>query len=1201
MLGMIVHRAVRSDALAAGLAEVLAVPPADPFAQDVVAVPARGVERWLTQQLSHRLGRAAGRADGVCAAVTFPSPREVIATALGTGSVSGPGTARPDPDPWEPDALVWTILDVLDQDVLGPAITPAWCAALAVHLGAGSVESGRSERLGRRYSVARRLAGLFDRYALHRPQMLAAWSQEGASPAGRPESHAVVTRAEVTDGLDTVAPDMLAVDQHGPDTDGLGTVLPADLRWQAELWRRVRARVAGPDPVQRSASALARLEADPGAIDLPDRVSVFGLTRLPAAHLAVLRGLSRHRDVHLWLPHPSPALWTAIAATGPVGPVRRRQDSTVLCARNPLLSSLGRDSRELQLTLSGADVRDEPTVETAAAAAGPGTATGPGGSLLHRLQRALAEDLPTGRGPGGGASDQHSPVDRGDRTVQVHACHGPSRQVEVLREVLVGLLADDPTLQPRDIVVMCPDIEAYAPLIGAAFGMADVVDGGHPAHRLRVRLADRALRQTNPLLALAGRLLALAEGRVTASDLLDLAGTGPVRHRFRFDEDDLDQIADWVGKANVRWGLDAADRARFDLAAFNQNTWRTGLDRVLLGVAMAEQGHRWLGLALPLDDVGSNDVDLAGRVAEIVDRVAAARTALTGEQPAGRWLSSLGDAVESLGSVAEADLWQVAELRRELDAVGQEMGERAASVILRPADLRALLDRRLRGRPTRANFRTGTLTVCTMTPMRSVPHRVVCLVGLDDGMFPRGAGVDGDDILARDPVTGERDPRGEDRQLLLDALQAATERVVITYSGADERSGAVLPPAVPVGEILDALDDLGPVQAGQAEQPGRAGGRVRDQVLVRHPLQPFDSRNFTDGALGRRGPFSFDGTARAAAQASAATAAARRDPAAFLDEPLAALPRGDVDLAELIEVLTHPVKGFLRRRLGVRAAAERDEPSDNWTVEMDGLARWSVGDRILRDRLAGVDEATCRQAEWRRGTLPPGPLGAGVLTDILGQVGPLVDGTATLRAEPRRTVDVTVDLPDGRQVRGSVPGVHGDTVVSIGFSRLSPKQRMTAWISLCALCAARPGTQWSAVSVGRGSGGMPARATLDTLDQEEARGCLVALVELADLMLTEPLPMALKTSSGYAQARVRGTSDEQARRRAGGDWSGGNFPGEDADVAHVRVWGTDLPFDDLLAAPPSPAGVLAGETSRFGELAGRWWSDLLAAEQVGLL
>ena len=185
----------------------------------------------------------------------------------------------------------------------------------------------------------------------------------------------------------------------------------------------------------------------------------------------------------------------------------------------------------------------------------------------------------------------------------------------------------------------------------------------------------------------------------------------------------------------------------------------------------------------------------------------------------------------------------------------QQAGSRADTALRLP-DIRALLDQHLAGRPTRANFRTGTLTVCTMVPMRSVPHRVVCLVGLDDGVFPRLGVVDGDDALARDPMTGERDIRSEDRQLLLDAIGAATEKLVITYTGANEYSGQPRPPAVPLDELLDTLDMT-------------TTEKIRKRIVIEHPLQPFDIRNVIPGELVPNVPFSFDPTALRAAQASA--------------------------------------------------------------------------------------------------------------------------------------------------------------------------------------------------------------------------------------------------------------------------------------------------------------------------------------------
>ena len=732
------HRADRTDLLADGLGEMLSTPPADPFAEDLVLVSARGTERWLSQRLSHILGTGPGAGaaagDGICAGVTFRHPRSLMAELTGTG----------DEDPWAPDAMVWPLLDVIDDSLDQP-----WCTTLAAHLGHFADGEEQQLRRGRRYAVARRLAGLFSSYARQRPRLLVDW------------------------------------------IDGRVADLDADLRWQPELYRALLDRVAADPPHVRHATAVARLRDSPS--DLPERLSLFGHTRLPVTEIELLDALSVHHDLHLWLPHPSDSLWSALR--GVHGATPRREDTTHRDVGHPLLATLGRDLRELQRSLPPQPQTDE----TLGAAGRPDT-------LLGWLQSDIGADAVR---PGGRAFDTT------DRSVQVHSCHGPARQIDVLREVLLGLLSDDPSLEPRDILVMCPDIETYAPLIVAGFGLGDVVTGSHPAHRLRVKLADRALTQTNPLLGVAQQLLGLAGGRASASEVLNLAEAAPVRFRFGFSDDDLDAIGDWVREANIRWGFDRDHRHPYGVD-FVQNTWRFGIDRVLAGVAMSDDSRTWLDTTLPLDDVSSNRVELAGRLADYVEQLRVAVESLSGTAPLRVWLAALVDGITALTAVPDGDMWQTSQLERELNDILTDAGIHA-DIELRLSDVKALLERHLAGRPTRANFRTGTLTVCTMVPMRSVPHRVVCLVGLDDGVFPRLGVVDGDDVLARDPMTGERDIRSEDRQLLLDAIGAATDKLVITYTGANEYSGQRKPPAVPVVELLDALD-------------AAAGESVRDHI-----------------------------------------------------------------------------------------------------------------------------------------------------------------------------------------------------------------------------------------------------------------------------------------------------------------------------------------------------------------------------------
>ncbi|MBW0273500.1 exodeoxyribonuclease V subunit gamma [Nocardia sp. MH4] len=1110
------HRAERADALADGLGRVLADAPVDPFTTEVVAVPAKGVERWLAQRLSGVLG-VAGAGDGVAANIAFPAPTALVAEVLAAAS----GVAPAD-DPWAGQRLVWTLLGVLDEVVEQP-----WAAVLARHLGL----PGAGHRVGRRYATAAHLAVLFDSYAAQRPQLILDWAR-------------------------------------GADTDGAGGPVPEDLAWQPLLWRALRAAVGSPSPAERLAAACARLRAAPDSVDLPARLSLFGLTRLPADQLAVLVALAEHRDVHLWLAHPSPAMWTALSAADPVtrlhgevdAPVvTRSADHTADLVRHPLLAGLARDVRELQRRLN-------PLLHSTIHL--PGTRAD--ATLLGIVQAAIRDD----QVPGPGAA--------ADGSVELHACHGPARQVEVLRDLLLTTFAADPDLQPRDVLIMCPDVEAYAPLVRAAFGHRGTgavdlpVEGEHPAHQLRVRLADRGRAVTNPMLAVVIELLELADGRVTVTQVLDLAASETVRRRCGFDDDDIERLREWAAESGARWGIGQRQREAFGLADFAQNTLNAAVDRILLGVTADESGDDWLDLALPLDDVDSNDVDLAGRFAEFVDRLAVCLRDLRGPRPAAEWTAVLLRAVDLLTDVPDAHSWIRTEARREIVAATEHAGRTP----LRLADVAVLLTGRLAGGPGRANFRTGELTVCTLVPMRSVPHRVVILLGLDDDVFPRTGSVDGDDLLARDPLVGERDARSEDRQLLLDAIMAAGERLLILHTGADPVTGAARPPAVPVAELLDVL-------------AAHVGPDAMAAVHVRHPLQAFDRRNFAPER-----PRSFDTVALAGARAAARPARPRPP---LLTDPLPPVPQGDVALAELIAFAEHPVRAFLWQRLGLRVPEEAEDIADQLPIELDGLAKWDLGERMLSARLTGADPAGLRAAEWRRGTLPPFAFGGAVLDEVEGTVDTLVRTAQPDYEASPRAVDIAVDLGGGRTLAGTVPEVRGETLVRTTYSRLAPKHRLAAWVSLLAL-AATEDRSWRAISTGRGQfrSRPVARSVIVAPEAPAALAVLRELVRLRDEGLCEPLPVAPVATAAYAERRFRGDSVADALLAAEHAFDGGpNGPdkfGDHTDRYLRYVWGR-APRFDRFAAAPAPAGE--PESTRFGAIARRWWAPLLAAESQG--
>ena len=1129
------HRAERADRLVEALAEILAVPPADPMTPEVIAVPARGIERWLTQELSHRLGTSSGRSDGVAANINFRFPGWLVGRAIEAAAGLEENT-----DPWAPQRLVWPVLESLED----PSLDGAWIDTLRRNVGA----DGDPLRAGRRFSAARHIADLFDRYGVHRPSMLIAW-------------------------------------EKGKEVDGHGNPLSATDVWQSRLWRHVRGRLTVSSPAERLVDTMQRLRDGLVVPKLPERLGIFGLTALATSYVEILGAMAEHKDVHVFLLHPSHALWGDAARflKRPPRSRRRDDDPTRPAAENPLLGSWGRDSREMQVVLAMAGAGDGQH----RALEGPHDP-----SLLERIQA----DVRNNRAPAPPRVDQldvREALAPADRSLQVHACHGRTRQVEVLRDAILHLLADDDSLEPRDILVMCPDIETYAPLISAVFGAGAVTPDGKPDGALpdlRVRLADRAIRQTNPVLRAIAELLALADARLTASEVLDFAGREPVRRRFRFDDDDLGRLESWVAAAGIRWGMNAEHRVAFGLGAVAENTWRSGLDRILLGVTMADEEDRLVGGVCPLDDVPEQEVALAGRLAELVERLDTHLKVLRVPQTVEAWRASLVAAADELLEVNERNEWQKLQLDRLLGDVVEEAAfdGQPSQLPLALGEVRALLDDRLRGRPTRANHRTGDLTICTLVPMRSVPHRVICLLGLDDGSFPRRTTGDGDDLLDREPYVGDRDVRTEDRQLLLDALLAATDALVVTYTGRDVRTNEERPPAVPIGELLDVVDRT--VRLPDPEKPARS------QVVVKHPLQPYDARNFIDGKLGRPGPWGFDATRLEGAEAKRLEDRAGRR---FVEQLLDPLDEDEIDLDELVRFVEHPVKSFLRRRLDVYLPEARDETSDTIPVELDPLEQWSLGDKLLSTRMNGGNATAWTLAERARGTLPPGSLAEAEIKKVSDTVQAVLDAAAnklSLEA-PRDALTVRVTLADGRIVSGTVPDVSGDTLLQVRYSRLGPKHRLGAWVRLLAAVAGHPDRPLRALSIGRcrkSTTKLVSMSTLvpsgDTPEQrkKDALHLLEGLVDLYDRGMREPLPLYCKTSAAWAETMHQEDKDERdAEGAALGGWATSRveFPNEDRDAYHQLVLGGVLEYEDL-------------DQARFCGLAHELWDPLLAHEQV---
>lgn len=1151
------YRSERTDRLVDAVAEMLSVPAGasgggevDPFAGEMICVPARGVERWLNQMLAMRLGAADG--DGIAADIEFPSPARLVDRAY-----AGVRGVPVDDDPWDRQRVIWRLVDVMEQVLDDPR-----CAPLARHLGReGRGPGGRLDQADRRYATAVHIAGLFSTYAAQRPDMLADWT------AG--------------------------VDHDGRTRDRVHQVSLGDHhRWQPVVWRALRQAIGQPAPAEMLDEVCARIRSGGVDLDIPSRFAVFGPTRLSTRDLAVIEALSVHRDVHLLVQFPSEPLWRSLREQRD-RPAMRLRDNTIRRPAHPLLASLARDVCELALRLPTATRHsDDPVthpecreIHLAADFAGP--------SLLQTLQRSIVADRLTDAGCGhdtdgaeGERGGDPTPA-TADGSFEVHVCHGPARQVEVLREWLLHRFDDDPGLSPRDVIVMCPDVETFAPLIRASFGTPASEGDDHPGHRLRVRLADRSALHSNEILTAMVQLCDLAASRVTATQMLTIVSAPGVRRRFGFTDDDISTIVEWTERTYIRWGLDEHDREGYRLAGFPQNTVAAGLDRVLLGVAADESAEEWLGRVLPLDGLESTDIDLAGRFAEFAVRLHAAVISLRGPHTAETWAANTVAAVDALIDPPADATWHYAQA---VGLIGDTVADAGVGELAHN-EFRALLADSTAARPTRSNFRTGELTVSSLVPMRSVPHRVVALLGMDDDVFPRAGRLDGDDVTGVAPLIGERDPRAEDRQLLLDALMSAREAFAIFYTGTDPVSGVRRPPSVPIGEVIDVAEAM---VTGHRQS---AGGPPTS-LVTRHSLHSFDPVNFRDTATA-----SYDTAARRGAQAILDGPSPRAE---FVAHPLD--PRDDdIALDDLVALIEHPVRAFISRRVGAPVPEVDEGLDDEIPASLDGLARWQVGERLLTRARAGVDPDRLRGSELRRGSLPPFTLGVQTLEEIMGEVGQVFSAGSAIGAEPERVVDIDVELPDGRRLTGTVAGVRGAQLGVITYSRTAPRHRLATWVRLLAMAVARPAESagLSATIIGRPLKNRYRPTVTELTLPESPAAVLQVLLDLHDRGMRSPLPMATATGEVYAAARAAGRDHEAARDGAAVEFA--SFAGESTD-RYLRMafpggfaelstigradrgfTGADWRFLDAAGFPDAGDGL-------FADVARAIWTPVLANE-----
>lgn len=944
--------------------------------------------------------------------------------------------------------------------------------------------------------------------------------------------------------------DWLLAWERGADRDDL----------QAALWRQVASGRA--TRARRIDDYLARFGAPDAPLPrgLPGRLFAFATVNISPDVLRVIATQARVGTLHFYLPTPTRPYWGDLRTLGE----RLRQPGMdapgvafATLRENPLLEAWGAAGADFMAVLGGYEVVhpsiDIPAYDDPAERDDDDPARD---GLLQRLQRDLLHRRPVQTG-------WRAAVDRFDASLQIHACHTPLREVQVLHDQLRALLDPgspqgkrfDPPLQPREIAVLAPDIDPYLPCIEAVFGARRGRDDFLP-----YTLADTSPLAAEPVAEVFLQLLQLPVSRFGLGEILDLLASPPLAEATRLDAAALDRLRTWLQAAGARWALDARHRAQRDAPADDAYTWSFAFDRLLLGHASGSEDDI-AGIA-PWADLEGGALDALDMLLRVLRGLARHQRSLAESLPPALWRERLLGLLEALLPATPREIAAqraLEHLRRQIDDFAAAAARAGFDGDVAPDVVRAHFAQVLSEADTRAPLLSGGVSFGRMVPMRLLPFRVLCVLGMNDGDYPRRDPAAGINRLTaqlggRQRRFGDRSLRDDDRYLFLQLFAAASDVFYLSYLGADPRDGSAREPSVLVCELLDAAADYhaDPIAA-------------RDDLVVHHCLQPFAAAAFGNAGEPRR--FSYRDEWHPAATAGAPT----QSLPAFAAAPL---PRNHSDPADgamialpaLRRLLVDPSSAYLHRALAI-TLPDADQTLDDvepLAAPGRGLAR-SVLQRTVFDACVVGDTRGLAARLRARAMLPSGPAGRRVLDEIVATAEPFAASFLAWRggdevAVPPLGVDVA-----GRLLQARIEGCFPEGLARFRFDILHGPAQVSHgldWLMLNAAGMHLPMMQfdWHKDAV---------RTTPRVaIDPDAARAALADLLALHDQALRLPLPFGARAGwIWYEAERSRMAGKRRANSRdpwdaAGDAWHNTRaFAEGDTDAARLALRGSD-PFAD---------------------------------------
>ncbi len=962
----------------------------DPFEPEMILVQSTGMAQWLQMTLSQKFGIAAN--------IDFPLPASFIWDMFVRvlSEIPKESAFNKQSMSWKLMTLLPQLLDREDFTLLRHYLT----------------DDSDKRKL---FQLSSKAADLFDQYLVYRPDWLAQW-------------------------------------ETGHLVEGLGEAQA----WQAPLWKALveythqlgQPRWHRANLYQRFIETLESATTCPPG--LPSRVFICGISALPPVYLQALQALGKHIEIHLLFTNPCRYYWGDIKDPAYLAKLLTRQrrhsfeDRELPLFRdsenagqlfnsdgeqdvgNPLLASWGKLGRDYIYLLSDLESSQELDAFVDVTP----------DNLLHNIQSDILEL--ENRAVAGvnieefSRSDNKRPLDPLDSSITFHVCHSPQREVEVLHDRLLAMLEEDPTLTPRDIIVMVVDIDSYSPFIQAVFGSA-------PADRyLPYAISDRRARQSHPVLEAFISLLSLPDSRFVSEDVLALLDVPVLAARFDITEEGLRYLRQWVNESGIRWGIDDDNVRELELPATGQHTWRFGLTRMLLGYAMESAQGEWQSV-LPYDESSGLIAELVGHLASLLMQLNIWRRGLAQERPLEEWLPVCRDMLNAFflpDAETEAAMTLIEQQWQAIiaEGLGAQYGDAVPLSLLRDELAQRLDQERISQR-----FLAGPVNICTLMPMRSIPFKVVCLLGMNDGVYPRQLAPLGFDLMSQKPKRGDRSRRDDDRYLFLEALISAQQKLYISYIGRSIQDNSERFPSVLVQELIDYIGQSHYLPGDEALNCDESEARVKAHLTCLHTRMPFDPQNYQPG---ERQSY--------AREWLPAVSQAGKAHSEFVQPLPFTLPE-TVPLETLQRFWAHPVRAFFQMRLQVNFRTEDSEIPDTEPFILEGLSRYQINQQLL-NALVEQDDAERLFRRFRAaGDLPYGAFGEIFWETQCQEMQQLADRVIACR-QPGQSMEIDLAC-NGVQITGWLPQVQPDGLLRWRPSLLSVAQGMQLWLEHLVYCA----------------------------------------------------------------------------------------------------------------------------------------------------